>query len=164
MYRFGIFLLPLLLCGCLTSKGKFMPVENASTPLAAGMYYRIEPNDPLPALAGPFRLSVKGKEYTFSGGRDVLKFQLIRLVEGKDIYVAQIAPDAKSDKFAILFGPLTKDGFCDYSEPGNGYPGLGAGGEIVAPDELRQWLVSHVDEIVKKTKGVCWVRMARDSQ
>jgi len=157
MGRLAVLLLPLLLAGCLTSKGNFLPVENASTPLEAGMYYRIEPGDPLPALAGPFRLNLKGKEYSFSTGRDVLKFRLFRLVERKDIYVAQAAPGAKSDNVAILFGPLTKDGFCDYSD--NAYPGVGKGGDISAPDELRQWLVSHVDEIVKKTRGVCWVRL-----
>jgi hypothetical protein len=45
MGRFGVFLLPLLLCGCLTAKGKLLPAENASTPLAAGKYYRIDPGD-----------------------------------------------------------------------------------------------------------------------
>lgn len=164
MGRFGFLLVPLLLCGCLTSKGRFLPAENASTPLATGQYYRIEPGEPLPALAGPFNLSRQGKIYTFSGGRDVLKFHLIRLVEGKDIYVAQVEPDSKKDEesVAILFGPLTKDGFCDYSDPANLYPGVNSAGTIVSNDELRQWLVGHVDEITKKKKGVCWMKLKRD--
>lgn len=89
----------------------------------------------------------------------MLKFQLIRLVEGKDIYVAQAAPDAKTDNVAILFGPLTKDGFCDVSDQDGVFPGVGKTGDITSKDGLRQWLVAHVDELAKLKKGVCWVRM-----
>lgn len=166
MGRFGIFLLPLLLCGCLTTKGTLMPAENASTPLAAGAYYRIEPGDPLPELTGPFKLTVQGKVYTMHGGRDVLKFQLIRLVVGKNIYVAQAVPGsstAADDNVAVLFGPLTPEGFCDYSDPANGYPGVDSAGTVVSNDVLRQWLIGHVDDIAKKTKGVCWVKLTHDS-
>ena len=166
--RFGVFVLPLLLCGCLTSKGGFLAVENASTPLPAGKYYRIASGEPLPQLTGPFTLTVKGKTYSILGGRDVVKFNLIKLVAGKDIYVAQAdmgltgaKPDAAN--VAILFGPITEAGFCDYSDPANGFPGVNSAGDVTSKDELRQWLVSHVDEISKMKKGVCWVKLTRDS-
>lgn len=139
MGRLSVWLLPLLLAGCLTSKGRFLPADNAATPLPAGAYYRIEPGEPLPALAGPFNLSIKGKEYTFSSGRDVLKFQLIRLVEGKDIYVAQAAPDAKTDNVAILFGPLTLALSDRRHRPGwTSDPRAGAGwGDLRSPTPLQ---------------------------
>lgn len=165
MGRFGVFLLPLLLCGCLTSKGKLLPAENATTPLPAGQYYRIEPGVPLPELTGPFALTVKNKVYSLAGGRDPVKFQLIRLVHGKNIYVAQAVPGsskAEDDNVAVLFGTVTTEGFCDYSDPANGYPGVNSAGTVTSNDELRQWLVSHVDDIAKKPKGVCWVKLTHD--
>ncbi len=160
----GWIMLPLLLCGCLTSKGRFLPVETATTPLPPGQYYRIEPGDTVPNLTGPIALTVQGTTYTMTGGTDTTKFHLIPVVAGKDIYVAQedpglTGPQLDAANVGILFGPVTEDGFCDYSDPDNGFSGVNGSGDIVSKPRLRQWLISHVDTIAKMKRGVCWVKL-----
>ena len=165
--RAAVFVLPLLLCGCLTSKGRFLPVETASTPLPAGKYYRIEPGDAVPNLTGPIDLTLEGTTYTMAGGTDKTKFHLIRVVAGKDIYVGQeetglTGPKSDASNVGILFGPITEDGFCDYSDPANGFAGVNRSGVIVSKSALKQWLVSHVDKIAKMKRGVCWVKLTAE--
>ena len=167
MGRLVVLLLPLLLAGCLTSKGKFLPTENAATPLPPGKYYRIEFGEPFPVLTGPMTLALKGKEYSVRIRNDIVKFHMIRLVEGKNIYVAQAHPapsGAPADKSGVpsvpfLFGPADSSGFCDVSEQDGVFPGVSNTGDVTSADELRQWLIGHVDELAKLKKRVCWVTM-----
>jgi hypothetical protein len=165
MRKFGAWIvLPLLLSGCLTSKGRFLPVNTATTPLPAGQYYRIEPGDKVSTLTGPIALSIQGTTYAFADGKDIMKFQMIPVVAGKDIYVVQedpglTGPQLDAAKVGILIGPVTEDGFCDYSDPANGLAGVNRSGDIASKPQLKAWLVSHVDMIAKMKRGVCWVKL-----
>ena len=165
MRTFGAWImLPLLLSGCLTSKGRFLPVNTATTPLPAGPYYRIEPGDKVPTVTGPIALTIQGATYAFTDGKDIAKFQMIPVVARKGIYVVQedpglTGPQLDAASVSILIGPVTEDGFCDYSDPANGLAGVNRSGDIVSKPRLKAWLVSHVDAIAKMKRGVCWVKL-----
>ncbi len=165
MRKFGAWIvLPLLLSGCLTSKGRFLPVDTATTPLPAGQYYRIEPGEKVPTLTGPIALTIDGTAYAFTDGKEITKFQMIPVAARKDIYVVQEDPGLTGPRLdaanvGILIGPVTEDGFCDYSDSANGLAGVNRSGDIVSKPRLKAWLVSHVDTIAKMKRGVCWVKL-----
>jgi hypothetical protein len=151
------------LAGCIRSQGPLLPTENASTPLPAGLYFSVSnlnSGSDFPAVRGPVRVRTRGNVYIATPedpGDKPLRFHLIELARGSNVYILQTDADDKRGYRDILIGVVGKDGFC--SKDIRDFPVQAVTDhDVVSKQILLHWLADKASEIPSMANDVCFVR------
>jgi hypothetical protein len=154
----------LSLAGCIRSKGPLLPVETASTPLPAGLYFIVSNRNSrtdLPAVAGPIRVTIQGTTYIAippkTEDQTPSRFHLIKATNAGEVYILQTDTGNKQGYRDVLVGVAGKDGFCS-KDIRNFPPDAVANEEIVSKPILPRFLVDRAADIAATANDVCYIR------